>query len=36
MLSPTRYNDPNAAGYFAFLQGTSHYNCLFNCPTPAT
>ncbi len=30
-----RYLDPNAAGYFGFLQGTSHYNCLFNCPTPA-
>ena len=30
-----RYSDPNAAGYFGFLQGTSHYNCLFNCPSPA-
>ena len=30
-----RYNDPYAAGTFGFLQGTSHYNCLFNCPNPA-
>jgi iron complex outermembrane recepter protein len=29
------YNDPFAPGTFAFLQGTSHYNCLFNCPDPA-
>ena len=31
-----RYSDPNALGYFAFLQGTSHYNCLFNCPPTST
>jgi iron complex outermembrane recepter protein len=30
-----RYADPYAPGTFAFLQGTSHYNCLFNCPDPA-
>jgi iron complex outermembrane recepter protein len=30
-----RYSDPHAPGYFAFLQGTSNYNCLFNCPTAA-
>lgn len=28
--------DPNAAGTFGFLQGTSHYNCLFNCPSAAS
>lgn len=28
-----RYRDPFAAGTFGFLQGTSHYNCLFNCPS---
>ena len=28
-----RYNDPYAPGFFGFLQGTSHFNCLFNCPT---
>jgi outer membrane receptor protein involved in Fe transport len=27
-----RFLDPSAAGDFIFLQGTSHYNCLFNCP----
>lgn len=27
------YNDPYADGTFGFLQGTTHYNCLFNCPT---
>jgi outer membrane receptor protein involved in Fe transport len=27
-----RYADPFAAGNFIFLQGTTHYNCLFNCP----
>jgi len=30
-----RYTDPYAPGYFGFLQGTSHYNCLFNCPPQA-
>src|SRR5688572_21972621 len=30
-----RYLDPLAAGSFIFLQGTTHYNCLTNCPTPA-
>jgi outer membrane cobalamin receptor len=30
-----RYADRGAAGTFGFLQGTSHYNCVFNCPTPA-
>jgi iron complex outermembrane receptor protein len=28
-----RYLDPNAEGTFGFLQGTTHYNCLFNCPS---
>src|SRR5690606_19693254 len=29
-----RYLDPYAGGTFGnTLQGTSHYNCLFNCPT---
>lgn len=27
------HQDPYAAGTFGFLQGTTHYNCLFNCPT---
>jgi iron complex outermembrane receptor protein len=27
-----RYNDPYAAGSFIFLQGTSHLNCMLNCP----
>lgn len=30
-----RYRDPFAAGSFTFLQGTTHYNCLFNCPGDA-
>jgi iron complex outermembrane receptor protein len=30
-----RYLDPYAAGSFIFLQGTNHYNCLFNCPSDA-
>jgi iron complex outermembrane recepter protein len=30
-----RYADPNAAGTFTFLQGTTHYNCVLNCPTTA-
>jgi outer membrane receptor protein involved in Fe transport len=29
-----RYSDPYAPGTFGFLQGTTHYNCLFNCPNP--
>jgi outer membrane receptor protein involved in Fe transport len=29
------YADPYAAGTFIFLQGTTHYNCLFNCPSAA-
>jgi outer membrane cobalamin receptor len=31
-----RYFDQNALGTFGFLQGTTHFNCLFNCPTTAT
>jgi outer membrane receptor protein involved in Fe transport len=30
-----RYRDPFAPGSFTFLQGTTHYNCLFNCPGDA-
>src|SRR5690606_15799716 len=30
-----RYTDPLAAGYFGFLPGTTHYNCLFTCPPQA-
>ncbi len=30
------YNDPLAPGYFLFLQGTTHFNCLFNCPGTGT
>src|SRR5262249_13739150 len=26
-----RYNDPYAAGYFSFLQGTTNIDCQFNC-----
>ncbi|HET7607492.1 MAG TPA: TonB-dependent receptor, partial [Gammaproteobacteria bacterium] len=29
-----RYADPHAPGTFTFLQGTTHYNCLTNCPSP--
>jgi outer membrane receptor protein involved in Fe transport len=28
-----RYNDPYAAGYFAFLQGTSNLDCQATCPS---
>ena len=30
-----RFRDPLAPGSFVFLQGTTHYNCLFNCPGDA-
>src|SRR5262249_25553575 len=31
-----RYNDPYAAGFFSFLQGTTNIDCQFNCfSTPA-
>ena len=31
-----RYFDQDAAGSFGFLQGTTHFNCVFNCPSTAT